>query len=80
MDNLERIAWLRVQLDILTDLAPEGEWRDHKLLQKWRNDHYSLTRREMTELCNYLNHHRQLAAIAAFDRKYEQLSFLEDDK
>lgn len=79
MDNLDRIAWLRALIAILTDLAPDGEWKEHHLLQKWRTNHYSLTQREMRELCNYLDSQRRIAQLSLCDRKYKQLDLMDEE-
>lgn len=78
MDNSEWIAWLRVLIEILSDLDSEGDWRNHPLLQKWQANHYSLTKREFEKLCSYLNHQRELASSSHFLRKYKQLSLLDN--
>ncbi len=79
MDNIDQIALLRVLIELLNDFAPEGEWRNHELLQKWRTNHYSLTHREMSELCNFLDEQRRLAGMAKFKPKYKQLSLMDQE-
>lgn len=78
MDNLNQIAWLRVLIDVLTDMEPDGQWQQHPLLQQWQANHYSLTRRQMTELCRYLNHQRELASRIYFLRKYKQIGLWDE--
>lgn len=80
MDNLEKLTWLRVQIEILSDLQPDGPWREYSLLKKWQSCHYSLSRREFNTLTTYLENERKIAVHAAFSAKYEQLRLFQQER
>lgn len=54
IDYSDRLAKVRVHLEILRDRAPGGKWESNAVVKKWQRNHYSLTLREFKRLEEFL--------------------------
>lgn len=58
MDNSDEISYFAVLRQILTDLAPTGDWLTHPLYLKWLENRYSLSVGEFNRLTLDLDSYR----------------------
>ncbi|WNZ44454.1 hypothetical protein Q2T42_21880 [Leptolyngbya boryana CZ1] len=59
IDYSDRIAYMQVCLEILSQFDPSGDWSKHQLLKKWNENHYAVTRRELALLEEFLDQERE---------------------
>ncbi|MBD1857970.1 MULTISPECIES: hypothetical protein [Leptolyngbya] len=59
IDYSDRIAYMQVCLEILSQFDPAGKWSEHQLLNKWHENHYAVTRRELALLEEFLDQERE---------------------
>lgn len=53
-DHSDLITELQVLQQVLRDRSPEGEWKHHHLLLRYRINHYGLRLKEAKQLRDFL--------------------------
>jgi hypothetical protein len=61
-DHSNRIAYLQVLIDLLTDWKPRGQWQEFPILKSWQANHYGLTMAQFDQLTAHLEYQHEQAA------------------
>ena len=73
VDHSVLIARLSVNIEILQEWHPDGEWRHYPLLLAYQRDHYCLSLSQAEQLDMYLS--TQVQSETA-NQRYKQLTIL----